>query len=73
MGAALVHAEGSRQGGGYEWSAAPGAAPMRRGHTCVELDEAGKISRLTAIYDSSHLSYAAYQSLAGLAAEAPLS
>jgi hypothetical protein len=70
-GAALVHAEGSRQGGGYEWSAAPDAAPMRRGHTCVELDEAGKISRLTAIYDSSLLSYAAYQSLAGLAAEAP--
>jgi hypothetical protein len=72
-GAALVHAEGSRRGGGYEWSAAPGAAPMRRGHTCVELDEAGKISRLTAIYDSSLLSYTAYQSLAGLAAEAPLS
>jgi hypothetical protein len=72
-GAALVHAEGSRQGGGYEWSAAPDAAPMRRGHTCLELDEAGKISRLTAIYDSSLLSYTAYQSLAGLAAEAPLS
>lgn len=72
-GAALVHAEGGRQGGGYEWSAAPDAAPMRRGHTCIELDEAGQISRLTAIYDSSLLSYAAYQSLAGLAAEAPLS
>jgi hypothetical protein len=72
-GAALVHAEGSRQGGGYEWSAAPDAAPMRRGHTCVELDEVGKISRLTAIYDSSLLSYPAYQSLVGLAAEAPLS
>jgi hypothetical protein len=72
-GAALVHAEGSSQGGGYEWSAAPDAAPMRRGHTCVELDEAGKISRLTAIYDSSILSYATYQSLAGFAAEAPLS
>ena len=72
-GAAVVHAEGSRQGGGYEWSAAPVAAPMRRGHTCVELDDTGKISRLTAIYDSSLLSYTAYQSLVGLAAEAPLS
>jgi hypothetical protein len=72
-GAALVHAEGGSQGGGYEWSAAPGAAPMRRGHTCLELDQAGQISRLTAIYDSSLLSYSAYQSLAGLAAEAPLS
>jgi hypothetical protein len=72
-GAALVHAEGSSQGGGYEWSAAAGAAPMRRGHTCLELGQAGKISRLTTIYDSSLLSNAAYQSLAGLAAEAPLS
>jgi len=72
-GAALVHAEGSRQGGGYEWSAAPVAAPMRRGHTGIELDETGKISRLTALYDSSLLSYTAYRSLVGLAAEAPLS
>ena len=70
-GASLVHAEGSRRGGGYEWSAAPVASPMRRGHTCIELDEAGKISRLTAIYDSSLLSYQAYQSLVGLSAEAP--
>jgi hypothetical protein len=46
---------------------------MRRGHTCIELDRSGKISRLTAIYDSSLLSYPAYQSLVGLAAEAPLS
>jgi hypothetical protein len=46
---------------------------MRRGHTCIELDEAGKISRLTAIYDSSLLGYQACQSLVGLAAEAPLS
>jgi len=44
---------------------------VRRGHTCVQLNEAGKISRLTAIYDSSLLTYTAYQSLAGLAAEAP--
>jgi hypothetical protein len=46
---------------------------MRRGHTCIELNEAGKISRLSAVYDSSLLSYAAYQSLVGLAAEAPRS
>jgi hypothetical protein len=72
-GAALVHVDGSRQGGGYEWSAAPDAAPMRRGRTAIELNEAGKISRLTVIYDSSLLSYPAYQSLAGAAAEAPLS
>jgi hypothetical protein len=70
-GAALAHADGGPRGGGYEWRAAPVAAPVRRGHTCVELDQAGKISRLTAVYDSSLLSYAAYQSLAGAAAEAP--
>jgi len=46
---------------------------MRRGHTCVELDEAGKISRLPPSTTPALLSYAAYQSLAGLAAEAPLS
>jgi hypothetical protein len=68
----VVHAEGGSRGGGYEWSASPVAAPMRRGHTCVELDEAGKISRVLAIYDSSLLSYGAYQSLVGFAAEAPL-
>jgi hypothetical protein len=71
--ASLVHVEGGLQGGGYEWKAAPLASPMRRGHTCIELDLSGKISRLTAIYDSSLLGYAAYQSLVGLAAEAPLS
>lgn len=72
-GASLVHVEGSNQGGGYEWHAAPSASPMRRGHTCIELDQTGKISRLTAIYDSSLLSYSTYQSLVAQAAEAPLS
>jgi hypothetical protein len=71
-GAGLLHVEGSRQGGGYEWSPAAVASPMRRGHTCIELDGTGKISRLTAIYDSSLLSYQAYQALVGKAAEAPL-
>ncbi|WP_216901253.1 hypothetical protein [Nocardia alni] len=61
---------GDVRSGGYEWSASPDAAPMRRGHTCVELDAAGKISRLTVVYDSSLLNYTAYQSLVGLAAEA---
>jgi hypothetical protein len=71
-GSAVVHVAGSGQGGGYEWSAAPVAAPMRRGHTCIELDQTGKISRLSAGYDASLFSDAAYQSLVGLAAEAPL-
>lgn len=71
VGAAYAHAEGSDQGGGFEWTAAPSAAPMRRGHTAIELDDTGLISRLTVIYDSSLLAYPAYQALVGLAAEAP--
>jgi hypothetical protein len=69
-GAALIRAEGSSQGGGYEWKAAPIAAPMLRGHTCIELDGIGTISRVTVVYDSSLLSYPAYQFLVGFAAEA---
>jgi len=70
-GAAPVHVEGSPRAVAGSGRRAHGAAPVRRGHTCVELNEADKISRLTAIYDSSLTSYAAYQFLAGLAAEAP--
>ncbi|MEY9862012.1 hypothetical protein ABH935_007655 [Catenulispora sp. GAS73] len=72
-GAALVHVEGGRHGGGYEWTASPALASKHRGHTAIELDGVGKISRLTTVYDSSLLSYPAYQTLVGLAAEAPQS
>jgi hypothetical protein len=71
-GSSLAHVEGSRLGGGFEWRAAAIASPMRRGHTCIELDQFGQISRLTVIYDSSLISYQAYQGLVGLAAEAPM-
>ena len=71
-GSSLAHVEGSRLGGGFEWRAAAVASPMRRGHTCIELDQFGQISRLTVIYDSSLISYQAYQGLVGLAAEAPM-
>ena len=73
QGAALLHADGSSRGGGYEWSAASAASPLRRGHTAIELDRNGRISLVSVMYDSSVLSYSAYQSLVGLAAEAPLS
>jgi hypothetical protein len=71
-GSRIAHVEGGSLGGGYEWWASAVASPMRRGHTCIELDEFGKISRLTAVYDSSLLSYQAYLSLVALAAESPL-
>lgn len=72
-GAALVHTEGSRRGGGYEWSASPVASPIHRDHTLIELGSTSKISRLAVICDSSLLSYHTYQSLVGAAPEAPLS
>jgi hypothetical protein len=71
-GSSLAHVEGGDLGGGFEWRASATASPMRRGHTCIELNESGQISRLTAIYDSSLVSYQAYQNLVALAAEAPM-
>jgi hypothetical protein len=70
-GASIAHVDGGAPGGGYEWHAAPVAAPMRRGHTALELDRDGQISRVTAVYDAGLLSFADYQALVALAAEAP--
>jgi hypothetical protein len=52
VGAWFADVVGSDQGGGYEWRAAPSATPLARGNTALELDDQGKITRLTAIYDS---------------------
>ncbi len=68
-GATVAHVVGSHRGGGYEWHAALSAAPLQRGNTALELDEHGKISRFTAIYDSFQFPTAAYQALVLLAAE----
>ena len=45
------------------------AAPLVRGITALELDDNGKITRMTTIYDSFQFSDAAYQTLVQLAAE----
>ncbi len=66
--ARLVHVVGADLGGGYEWQAASGM-PQRRGNTALELDRAGKISRLTVAYDSSLFADAQYRDLVALAAE----
>ncbi len=42
---------------------------MKRGNTALALDKAGRITRLTTVYDSSLLSDADYQSLVSLSAE----
>lgn len=70
VGASVAHVVGGARGGGYEWHAAPSAAPMRRGNTALELDAAGKITRLTTVYDSGLFPYARYQQLVLLGAEA---
>ena len=69
VGASIAHVVGSDQGGGYEWFASSSAAPLVRGNTALELDEDGKITRLTAIYDSFQFTDAKYQSLLMLGAE----
>ena len=70
-GASVAHVVGSAQGGGYEWHAAASAAPMRRGNTAIELDATGKVTRLTAVYDSGLLAYPTYQSLVLASAKGP--
>ncbi len=49
---AVRHVVGSAAGGGYEWRAA-GIVP--RGFTAVELDGAGRITRLTAMWDGARV------------------
>src|SRR5260370_22073563 len=69
VGASLAHVVGSGQGGGFEWHAAPSAAPLQRGNTAIELDDHGGITRFTTIYDSYQFSGAQYQALVLLGAE----
>jgi hypothetical protein len=67
-GASVAHVVGADAGGGYEWRARPDA-PQRRGNTALELDSAGRITRLTVVYDSSLFSDVDYRELVQLAAE----
>lgn len=66
--ASVAHVVGGDLGGGYEWHAAQGF-PQRRGNTAIELDNQGKISRLTVVYDSGLFADDAYRQLVQLAAE----
>jgi ketosteroid isomerase-like protein len=51
--ASIRHIAGSDQGGGYEWRADGQAVP--RGATALELNQDGKISKFTAVWDGSLL------------------
>ncbi|HEV7653833.1 MAG TPA: nuclear transport factor 2 family protein [Mycobacteriales bacterium] len=69
VGASVADVVGSERGGGYEWHASAGAAPLQRGNVILELDGSGQISRFTTIYDSFQFPDAQYRALAGLNAE----
>ncbi len=66
--ASVAHVVGGELGGGFEWRAAEGF-PQRRGNTAIELDNQGRISRLTVVYDSGLFTDDAYRQLVQLAAE----
>lgn len=66
-GAAVRHVVGSAQGGGYEWIT--DGRPVPNGITALELDEAHRITRLTAVWDGSLLDDSAMRSLAILSLE----
>lgn len=50
-GARVRHVSGSERGGGYEWGNP--SAPAPRGITALELDNAGLVTRMTSVWDSS--------------------
>jgi ketosteroid isomerase-like protein len=53
-GSSLLHVVGGDMGGGYEWQAAPAyRTTVRRGITALALDQDGKISRLTTVWDGA--------------------
>jgi hypothetical protein len=66
--ASVAHVVGGDLGGGYEWHAAQGF-PQRRGNTAIELDNQGKVTRLTVIYDAGLFPDERYHQLVQLAAE----
>ena len=50
----LRHVVGGSDGGGFEWTAGPGAGSLV-GITALELDADGLITRITSVYDSRQL------------------
>jgi hypothetical protein len=50
----LRHVVGGRRGGGFEWTAGPGADRLV-GITALELDGDGLVTRITSVYDSRQL------------------
>lgn len=69
-GSSLLHVVGGNMGGGYEWEAAPAyRASVRRGITAITLDQNGKITRLTAVWDGAMIADADIEALTLLSLE----
>jgi hypothetical protein len=66
-GTGVRHVVGSAIGGGYEWTST--ASPVPRGVSAVELDDAGRVTRLTAMWDGSLADATPLTKLAQLAIE----
>jgi hypothetical protein len=63
-GSSLLHVVGGDMGGGYEWQAAAAyRASVRRGISAITLDQDGKITRLTTVWDGAMIPDADIQSL----------
>ena len=58
----LRHVVGGHSGGGFEWTAGPGAAQLA-GITALELDDDGLITAITSVYDSVQIDPASKRSL----------
>ncbi len=63
-GSSMLHVVGGDMGGGYEWQAAPAyRASVRRGISAIALDQDGKITRLTTVWDGAMISDAEIKTL----------
>ncbi len=64
VGSSLLHVVGGDMGGGYEWQAAPTyRTTVRRGITAIALDQEGKITRVTSVWDGAMVPDADIQGL----------
>ncbi|MFK0159427.1 hypothetical protein ACIQVL_19640 [Streptomyces sp. NPDC090499] len=67
LGAQVRHVVGSTVGGGYEWKQTTG--PVHRGGAALELDQDGRISHFTAVWDGSLVSGAELNRIQSLTIE----
>jgi hypothetical protein len=71
-GSSLFHVVGGDMGGGYEWQAAPAyQASVRRGISAITLDEGGRITRLTTVWDGAMIPDADVKALIALSFDSP--